>query len=156
MGSNPALSSYGQCITQTFAGGVVHQITSPLGKPNSRPAFSPPLQFSVHLRYDWSLVNDWAAFISAGASHIAHMSNQPAGYPPPTTPASSVREFFDQPGYTTYDASLGVSKDRWTATVYGQNLTNSDASTYTSSAQYIEMQVPLRPRVLGLKINYSF
>ena len=71
-------------------------------------------------------------------------------------PASSVREFFDQPGYTTYEASLGVSKDRWTATFYGQNLTNSDASTYTSSAQYIEMQVPLRPRVLGLKINYSF
>jgi hypothetical protein len=84
------------------------------------------------------------------------MSNQPAGYPAPTTPASSVREFFDQPGYTTYDASLGVAKDAWTVTLFGQNLSNSDASTFTSSAQYIEMETPLRPRVLGLRVDYKF
>jgi outer membrane receptor protein involved in Fe transport len=49
-----------------------------------------------------------------------------------------------------------VSKDAWTATFYGQNLSNSDASTYTNTAQYIEQEVPLRPRVLGLRLDYRF
>ncbi len=76
--------------------------------------------------------------------------------PVPGQPSFTTRELFDQPGYTTYDAALGVSKDNWIVSVYGQNLGNSDASTYTSTAQYIEQQIPLRPRVMGLKINYRF
>jgi iron complex outermembrane recepter protein len=160
--NNPALSNYGQCITQTIKSGSVNAITSPLGKPNSRTAFSPPMQFSLQARYDWALLSDYRAFISAGASHMGGMFNQPAGYPTPGVgstpvwPATSVRERFYQPGYTTYDASLGVAKDQWTVTVFGQNLSNSDASTYTNTAQYIVQQVPLRPRVLGLRLDYKF
>ena len=160
--SNAALPNFGQCITQTIKGGAVNAITSPLGEVGSRTAFSPPLQFSALARYDWNLFKDYRAFISAGASHTGGMFNQPAGYPTPGVgstplyPATSVRERFYQPGYTTYDASLGVSKDNWTATFYGQNLSNSDASTYTNTAQYIEQEVPLRPRVLGLRLDYKF
>ena len=160
--NNPALANYGQCISQTLKSGQVNNITSPLGEPGSRPAFSPPLQFSLLARYDWNLVNDYQAFISAGASHTGGMFNQPAGYPTPGVgstpvwPATSVRERFYQPGYTTYDASVGVAKDNWTVTAYGQNLSNSDASTYTNTAQYIVQEVPLRPRVLGLRMDYKF
>ena len=71
-------------------------------------------------------------------------------------PAPRTHLRYDQPGYTTYDASVGVAKDNWTAQFYGQNLSNSDASTFTSSAQFIESQVPLRPRVLGIKFGYKF
>ena len=60
------------------------------------------------------------------------------------------------PGYTTYDASIGVAKDNWTVQVTGSNITNSDASTFTSSAQFIESEVPLRPRVLMVQIGYKF
>ena len=154
--NNPALANAGSCITQTIHSGTVYDITSPLGLQGSRPAFSPALEFSLRARYDWNLFREYQAFVSFGASHVGQMSNEPVGYPPPTIPAGSTREFFQQPGYTTYDASLGVSKDSWTATFYGQNLSNSDASTYTSSAQYIQMEVPLRPRVLGLTIAYRF
>jgi outer membrane receptor protein involved in Fe transport len=160
--NNPALANLGQCITQTIKSGSVNNITSPLGQPNSRTAFSPPMQFSLQARYDWNVFKDYQAFVSVGASHTGGMFNQPAGYPTPGVgstpafPATSVRERFYQPGYTTYDGSLGVSKDRWTATVFGQNLSNSNASTYTNTAQYIEQQVPLRPRVLGLRLNYAF
>jgi iron complex outermembrane recepter protein len=63
---------------------------------------------------------------------------------------------YDQPGYTVYDAAIGVAKDQWTAEFYGQNLSNSDASTFTSSAQFIKSEVSLRPRVLGLKIGMKF
>jgi outer membrane receptor protein involved in Fe transport len=56
----------------------------------------------------------------------------------------------------TYDASIGVSKDAWTATLFGQNLGNSDASQFTSTAQFIKSEVPLRPRVLGVNVSYRF
>jgi hypothetical protein len=63
---------------------------------------------------------------------------------------------YEQPSYNTYDASLGVAKDSWTAEAYGTNLSNSNASVFTSSAQFIKSEVPLRPRVVGLKIGYKF
>ncbi len=63
---------------------------------------------------------------------------------------------YDQPAYSTFDASLGVAKDQWTASFYGTNLSNSNASTFTSSAQFIKSEVPLRPRVLGVKPAYKF
>ncbi len=72
------------------------------------------------------------------------------------TPAYTTRLRYDQPGYTTYDAQGGISKANWVVTIFGQNLSNSDASTFTSSAQFIESEVPLRPRVLGLRIDYKF
>jgi hypothetical protein len=63
---------------------------------------------------------------------------------------------YEMPSYTTYDAALGVSKDNWTAQLFGQNLSNSNASVFTSSAQFIKSEVPLRPRVLGVKFGYKF
>ena len=81
--NNPALSNYGQCISQTIKSGQVNNITSPLGEPNSRTAFSPPMQFSLQARYDWALPSEYRTFISAGAHHIGGMFNQPDGYPTP-------------------------------------------------------------------------
>jgi outer membrane receptor protein involved in Fe transport len=60
------------------------------------------------------------------------------------------------PSYNTYDASLGIGKDNWTAQLYGSNLGNSSASLFTSSAQFIKSEVPLRPRVLGVKVGLKF
>jgi hypothetical protein len=40
--------------------------------------------------------------------------------------------------------------------VAGSNITNSDASTNTSSYQFIESQLPLRPRVVTLLMSYKF
>ncbi len=57
------------------------------------------------------------------------------------------------PAYTTYDASFGVAKDQWSVQAYGKNLGDSSASLFTSSAQFIKSEVPLRPRVLGIKVG---
>ena len=45
------------------------------------------------------------------------MSNQPASYVAGNTVTIPYTTHlrYDQPGYTTYDASLGVAKDNWTA-----------------------------------------
>jgi outer membrane receptor protein involved in Fe transport len=60
------------------------------------------------------------------------------------------------PGYTTYDAAIGIAKDNWTAQITGNNIANSDASTNTSSGQFIKTEVPLRPRVITVGFGYKF
>jgi iron complex outermembrane receptor protein len=151
--NDPASPTLGQCITQVK--GKPYQ--NPFGALNTRPALSPPLQFSLRARYDWAF-GDYKAFTMVGANHTGTMTNEPASYAPGTIGVipSSTHLLYVMPGYTTYDGSLGVAKDNWTAQVYGSNLFNSNASTFTTSAQWITAETPLRPRVLGVKFGYKF
>jgi hypothetical protein len=52
--------------------------------------------------------------------------------------------------------SFGVAKDAWYVNVYGENLGNSNASTFVSTDQFIVAQTPLRPRILGAQFGYKF
>ena len=149
-------AAVGTCITQV--NGVAY--TNPYGVLNTAPAFSPPLQFNLRARYDLAF-GDYKSFVSVGANHVASMRNEPASFPGGNTSLCSPTPtttlcLYTIPGYTTYDASIGVSKDNWTAQVTGNNLTNSDAATNISSGQFIEEKFPLRPRVLTLQIGYKF
>jgi hypothetical protein len=40
--------------------------------------------------------------------------------------------------------------------VYGENISNSNKSTFVSTDQFIVAQTPLRPRVIGVAVGYSF
>ncbi len=149
----PGSPNLGNCITEVKG----QSFPNPFGALNTRPAFSPPQEFNLRARYDWS-IDDLNAFVMFGANHIGHMSNQPASFVDGNTIKVPYTTWlrYDQPGYTTYDGALGVTKDNWSAEVYGQNLSNSDASLFTSSSQFIKSEVPLRPRVIGVKIGYKF
>ena len=63
---------------------------------------------------------------------------------------------FEDAAYTTSDASIGLEKDDWTFSAYGQNITNSHAIVFTSTDNFIVAQTPIRPRVLGARFTYSF
>ena len=63
---------------------------------------------------------------------------------------------YEQPAYATVDVSIGASKGQWNAQLFSNNLNNSHASTFTSTAQFIRSDVPLRPRVMGLRVGYDF
>jgi hypothetical protein len=63
---------------------------------------------------------------------------------------------YEQSAYGTLDASVGVTKDNWYAELYGTNLADNHASTFTSSAQFIKSEVPLRPTVIMLKVGAHF
>jgi hypothetical protein len=63
---------------------------------------------------------------------------------------------FEDPAYTPYDASFGVAKDAWSAHVYVENLSNSNASVFTNTDQFIVAQTVLRPRVIGAAFGYKF
>ena len=54
------------------------------------------------------------------------------------------------------DASVGVGKDDWTAELYVVNLTDENKSLFTNSWQFIQVQVPMRPRTIGLQLGYQF
>ena len=154
----PGSPGYNACIVETGAVGAVSSFANPFGEVGSVPAFSPRSQFNLRLRYDWAFGAGFKAFWQVGANRTGSMYNQPATYPSGAgvTDVTTVELRYLQAGYTTYDASVGVAKDNWDVSLYGTNLSNSHASVFTSSAQFIESEVPIRPRVLGVKVGFKF
>ena len=155
----PGTAAFGNCITEIIPRGGTTAVpfVNPFGDPGSTPAFSPKFQGNLRARYDW-MIADYAAFVQVGANYMGAMYNQPASYKSGTGVLIPDTTFlrYKQPAYTTFDASIGISLDKWYAQLYGTNLTNSHASTFTSSAQFIKSEVPLRPRVIGLKVGYNY
>jgi iron complex outermembrane recepter protein len=154
----PGSPGYNSCIVETGAIGDVSSFANPFGQVGSVPAFSPRSQYNMRLRYDWVFNGGYKAFAQAGFNRTGSMYNQPATYPngAGVTDITTVELRYLQGGYTTVDASIGVSKDNWDVSLYGTNLTNNHASVFTSSAEFIESEVPIRPRVLGIKVGFKF
>jgi iron complex outermembrane receptor protein len=158
--SNIATSpTFGQCITQITPKGLTtaQPFINPFGAPGSTPAFAPKYQANAHMRYDWQM-DGFNPYVIGGVSYTGSMYNQPSTYASGTgvvVPSTTFLRYL-QPSYTTFDATLGVNYNNWYAQFYGQNLGNSHASTFTSSAQFIKSEVPLRPRVIGLRVGANF
>ena len=69
------------------------------------------------------MVNDYNAFVQVGATHTGHSYTQ-AGANPSLAAGGAINTTvlrFENPAYTTYDASLGVAKDAWNVHLYVQN-----------------------------------
>ncbi len=155
----PASPTFGQCITQIIpkGGATLQPFVNPFGAPGTVPAFAPKFQGNLHARYDWTM-DRYGMFADVGVSYTGSMYNQPATYSSGVgvvVPNTTFLRYL-QPAYTTFDASYGISLDKWYAQLFAQNIGNSHASTFTSSAQFIKSEVPLRPRVVGLKLGYNF
>jgi iron complex outermembrane recepter protein len=156
--NNPASVNFGKPITQVCSatGTGCANITNPFGPVGAPSADAPPIQYSARARYDWTF-GAYAPFMQFGATHQGISFTQ-AGSNPTIAQAglSTSRLRFENPAYSTFNASFGVSKDAWIVTVYGENLTNSNASTFISDDQFIVAQTPLRPRIIGLSFGYKF
>jgi outer membrane receptor protein involved in Fe transport len=133
--NNPKSSNFGDAITS---------IPNPYGPVGTPLALSPPFQANLRFRYELPL-GSYRVFWQVGGSHEGNSYS---------TTASVGR--YDQPGYTIYDASTGVSKDAWTMQAFGQNLTNVLASTFTNSSQWIEQEAVTHPRIVGVQFSYKF
>ena len=154
--TDKARAAVGQCITEIK--GI--PFVNPFGVQGGVSAFSPKIQANLRARYEWQ-VNSFNAFASGGVSYTGEMYNQPANYTPGSTPSENpvpdttyLRYLL--PAYATFDGSIGFGRNNWTVQVYGQNLLDSQASTFTTSAQFIKAEVPLRPRVVGIKMTAGF
>jgi len=157
--NNPASNNFGKPITQACdaTGANCTAVSNPYGPVGSPSANAPPIQFSLRARYEWS-IDGYSPYMQVGATHNGHSFTQ-AGSNPTIAQAGAIttgRLRFENPAYTTYDASFGVAKDAWNVNVYGENLSNSNVSTFVSTDQFIVAQTPLRPRVLGVSFGYKF
>jgi len=154
----PASPNVGKPIT--FACnplGSCNNVVNPFGAQGSPVANAPPISWSARARYDWN-VNGYLPFVQFGASHTGHSFTQAGANPLITSGGalSTSRGRFENPAYTVYEASVGVAKDAWYFNLYCQNLSNSTASVFQSTDQFIVARTPLRPRVIGGTFGYSF
>lgn len=156
--NNPASNNFGKPITQNCdsTGANCAPVTNPFGPVGAPSANSPPIQFSLRGRYDWNM-GDYKPYVQFGAAHTGHSFTQ-AGSNPSIDVAgiTTGRLRFENPAYTTFDASFGVARDAWVVNVFAENLSNSNASTFTSTDQFIVAQTPLRPRIIGGSFSYKF
>ena len=132
---NPKSPGFGKAITS---------IPNPFGPLGSPLANSPALQGNVRVRYEWTFDN-YNAFVQISGQHTDHSFT-----------ATGYVEAYTLPAYSTMDASIGIAKDRWYLQAYGQNLTDSNAYVNENNSQFILLQTPLRPRVLGIRAGYKF
>lgn len=166
--NNPASVNFGKPITEICATGPSSctPLANPFGPRGAPTADSPPIHYTLLLRYDFPInagsyfgyLNGAVGHIQFGMQHQGHSYTQ-AGSNPPFLPGETIdtgRARFNDPAYTIYDASVGVSQGRWSITAYGENLTNSNAAVFTSTDQFIVAQTPLRPRIVGVRFGYSF
>jgi len=146
--NNPASPTFGQAITQSCAAPFPSTNCTDLPKvygPQGSPlANSPPLQWNLRARYEWAL-GDYHAFGQFGAVYQSHSLS-----------ATGNVEAYDQPAWTTFDASLGIGKDNWNVSLFGTNITDVNKSLFTSSRQFIITETPMRPRVIELRFDYRF
>jgi iron complex outermembrane recepter protein len=132
--NNPLSPTYGQTV----------DIPNPYGAAGTRLANSPLQEFNLRVRDDFELFS-YNAFWQLGAAHIGDSQS-----------ATGNLVSYDQPSYTTYDASAGIAKDAWTVELFVENLTSVNASTGTNAAQFVEEEVVTRPRIAGMKFSFKF
>jgi outer membrane receptor protein involved in Fe transport len=146
--NNPKSPTFGQSITSWCDPSTTpctpKQLKNVYGPPGSPLAESPPLQANLRVRYEWA-AGDYQAFWQVGGAHSAHSYSDTGNISP-----------YLMPSWTTFDASIGVSKDAWRVELYGQNLSDENKSQFTNNGQQIVTETPMRPRVLGLRFGYKF
>ena len=127
---------------------------SPFGLKGSSLPQSPAFEGNLRARYEW-FVNDYRPFVQLGGQRTAHSRSLP-GNVPAIAVGEITTQAFDQPGYSTYDASMGIAKDNWNVQLVGQNLGNTNGKAFISASEAIETQTVIRPRVISLKAGYKF
>lgn len=142
--NNPSSPDFGKPITTQYVNGVALPEPPLFGTPGSRLANSPPFQANMRVRYE-HLVGEYLPFVQVGFQHQAH-SLSGVGHV----------EQFNQPGWTTYDATIGVSRDNWTVSVVGVNLTDVNKSLSVTDFEFVKAELPIRPRTIMLTFSYHF
>jgi outer membrane receptor protein involved in Fe transport len=142
--NNPNSPTFGEPITDALVGGVLVPVTNVYGKKGDALANSPQFQANLRARYEW----DMTEYHYYGQVGVAYQDS--------SFSSATIVNQYNMPSWTTFDASFGVAKDQWTVELIGTNLTDENKSLFTSAAQFIVAEVPMRPRTLSLKVGYKF
>jgi outer membrane receptor protein involved in Fe transport len=138
-------------------GQPILSVINPYGPKGGTSPNSPPRQYNLRLRYEWTHGN-YQSHVQAGCSYTAHSFTQSSANPSLSSGSnvSTTLLRFENPAITQFDAAIGIARDAWTADLMAQNLTNVIKSTYTSTNQFVVAETITRPRVIGLQVGYKF
>ncbi len=109
----------------------------------SQLALAPELQYVLRGRYEWEVSN--------GGSMFTQLAYQ---YTDDRVSAITLGQFFELDSYATADFTLGYSKDDWTLTLFGENITDELAELFISNEDSVDKVTPNRPRTWGLRFSY--
>lgn len=153
-------------------------VLNPIGSPL---ALSPKFQFNLRGRYEWETSTGLKPFIQVGLVHVGSSissvfnnvdikmpgSNAGLGYVAqlpvtyngvlvrPGDVVQAVPASFPQAAYTTINASFGFSKDNWSLTVFGENLTNTMPELFKSGNDGELRITTSRPLTVGMRISFT-
>jgi iron complex outermembrane receptor protein len=157
----------GNCITDYYkksaATGSAITVQAPFGNLGSSLPFSPHVQANLRARYDWQGPAELKFWVAGGVTYTGSTYNEPSTYPSGEDVLAGAGLFpgttllrYRMKGYALLDAQIGIKKDAWSASIFGENLTNSNASNFTGSVQFIKSEVVVRPTTYGVKLTYDF
>lgn len=115
---------------------------------------SPDFKIGAYLKKTWALGE--ASDLSARLD-FQHVGSYANGFP--NTPGAGTLSptYATIPAYEKMDASLSWTKDRIAAALYVENLTDSKKVIYINPANFsFNRYGTLRPRVIGLRLSYSY
>jgi iron complex outermembrane recepter protein len=120
--------------------------TEGLGSPLAN---APPFQGNLRVRYEIPMAS-YRYHAQVGVQRSDH------SFADVVTQGAFGAPNYELAPWTTYDAALGVAKDAWSAEFYGQNLSDTRAQLFISSASAVALTTVNRPRVLGMRFSYKF
>jgi outer membrane receptor protein involved in Fe transport len=112
---------------------------------------------AASLAYTWELASTRELVGRLGMQYVDESPNRFSNAPATGMPNP---DFAINEAYTNVDAGLSLVDDRWTATLYVENLTNNDniildtGAVATASGE--NHYITLRPRTIGIRVNYVF
>jgi outer membrane receptor protein involved in Fe transport len=158
------------------AQGDAYAADSPAG---TQLPITPKWKGNLTTRYDFPIWDSLAAHVQGSMeaqSSVWDDLRVQALYPPSCNPAVPgactevpIRSVLGkQPGYATFDLSMGVETDKWTAEIYAENIFDASAQQYRyvqcttqvcenpAGPQHEVYVVPSRPRLIGIKFGERF
>lgn len=144
------------------------QVLVPIGSPL---ALSPKFQGNIRLRYETELASGARPFVQVAYHHVGSsisstIKNVDIRYSGATVVYNGVTVrngdvstplpvSLKQKSYDTLGLSLGVSRDNWSAEIFGDNLTDERPELFKSSNDGEPRTTTSRPRTVGLRLSYK-
>lgn len=113
----------------------------PLGSPLS---LAPEWQGGLRIRYEHENSAGTTMFVQGGGQFVGSSW---------TSTVKTVN--YKLASYAQFDASVGLKRDSWSAELYVQNLTDKRAETYKNVDDNQLLYSTIRPRTIGVRLNWN-
>lgn len=115
---------------------------------------SPDFKIGGFAKQRWMLANGSELYVRVDAQHVGGYANSFPNTPGAGTPSPTYAII---PAYDKLDASLGWTSGNVGVTLYAENVTDSKKIIFINPASYTYNRLgTLRPRVIGLRVNYRY